>query len=774
MASQQDASAGRQRLVATAAVAALAVATAFAFGRVFVGRVPTLSLIAAALASVLIAGACERRGLGLSLIASAVGLAVALTWLVYPQTGWYGLPTLRTLRAVGRSLEFVAQQAKVQVAPTPPFAPLLLAAITATWTAAFSTHALAIRAGSPLLAVLPAVALVGFADTVLEDGARPVYAITFLLAALGVVFVDGLRRVRQWGPIWSSFRGGRLSSVASRGARQVATLAVLAAVLVPWLLPGFGSAALVDFSTTGGDGIRLDPFVSIQAQLEGSEPVDLFEVTSSAGPAYWRLYALDAFDGTTWSSTDPRAEELGLVLGSDAILPTQPFPTSSETLVQRYEVLRDIGDPWLPMAHPAESVTVPLSEIRYQVDLGSAVVDGGLGEGLEYTVTSRIVAPTGQELDAVEFQPPAEYGRYTLVPSTVDLRVRDIALRWALDGESPASPYRQVLAIQQHLRTEFEYALDVEPAADADALLDFLRTSRRGFCQQFATAMAVLVRELGYPARVAVGYREGTADGNTYLVQSKDAHAWVEVYFEGYGWLPFEPTPSRSNPIGEAGTYLNPSAPTTPGGSELPGGEGANTGPGAGIGASCRTESGRPVPAQLCGRNSSTIIGDSGRFGPPGFTEGFPEPEPVDEQGYSIPYRWILLGLGTVAGLLLVITPVAKWIWRRRLLRSPRDPRDRILAAYRVFDGKAADLGLGRREGETLEEHRARLSAAVALSDGHLGHLAALAARAAYSADPPSPEDATQAVREARTAIGDLRRDAGWVRRIVGTYRPGV
>ncbi len=774
MASQQDTSAGRQRLVATAAVSALAVATAFAFGRVFVGRVPVLSLIAAALASVLIAGACERRGLGLSLIASAVGLAVALTWIVYPQTGWYGLPSLRTLRAVGRSLEFVAQQAKVQVAPTPPFAPLLLAAVTATWTAAFSTHALAIRAGSPLLAVLPSVALVGFADTVLDDGARPVYAIAFLLAALGVVFVDGLRRVRQWGPIWSSLRSRRLSSVASRGARQVATLAVLAAVLVPWLLPGFGSAALVDFSTTGGDGIRLDPFVSIQAQLEGNDPVDLFKVTSSAGPAYWRLYALDAFDGTTWSSTDPRAEERGQVLGSDALLPTQPFPASSETLVQRYEVLRDIGDPWLPMAHPAESVNVPLSEIRYQQDLASAVVDGGLGEGLEYTVTSRIVAPTGQELDAVDFQPPAEYGRYTLVPATVDLRVRDVALRWALDAGSPASPYRQVLAIQQHLRTEFEYSLDVEPASDANALLDFLRVSRRGFCQQFATAMAILVRELGYPARVAVGFREGTANGNTYLVQSKDAHAWVEVYFEGYGWLPFEPTPSRSNPLAEPGSYLNPTAPTAPGGSDLPGGEGANAGAGEGAGATCRTQSGRPLPdPRLCGRNSTTIVGP-GQIGGPGFNEGFPTIEPVDERGYSIPYRWILLGVGAVAGLLLLITPIAKWVWRRRLLRAPRDPRGRILATYRVFDGKAAELGLGRREGETVEEHRARLSAAVALSDGHLSHLAALAARAAYSAVPPSPTEASQAVNDARTAIGDLRRDAGWVRRIVGAYRPGV
>src|SRR5919106_2596628 len=268
---EQDASARRQRLVAVVAVAALAATMALAFGRVFEGTRPTLQLILAAVGSVAVAGLCERRGLVVALVVSATGLAFALTWLVYPQTAWYGLPSDSTFRAIGRSLEFVAQQARLRVAPSPPLAPLMLAAVTSTWTAAFSTHALAIRAGSPLLAVLPSVALVGFADTVLDDGARPVYAITFLLAALGVVFVDGLRRVRQWGPMWFSFRGRRLSSFASRGARQVATLAVLAAVPVPWLLPGFGSAAPGGFSTAGGDGIRLDPFVSIQAQLEGSE-----------------------------------------------------------------------------------------------------------------------------------------------------------------------------------------------------------------------------------------------------------------------------------------------------------------------------------------------------------------------------------------------------------------------------------------------------------------------------------------------------------------------
>jgi TgpA N-terminal domain len=216
MARRADPTPGHQRLLGLAAVAGLSVATALAFGRVFTGRQATLELVAAGLASVAIAALFERRGLLLATLASLVGLALAITWFVLPQTAWYGLPSIRTLRAIGRSLEFVGQQARVRVAPTPPLPPLMLAAVTAVWTAAFSSHALAIRAGSPLLAILPPVALVGFADTVLEDGARPIYAIMLLAAALAVVFADGLRRVRQWGPVGSA---RRLLDLGRRGRR---------------------------------------------------------------------------------------------------------------------------------------------------------------------------------------------------------------------------------------------------------------------------------------------------------------------------------------------------------------------------------------------------------------------------------------------------------------------------------------------------------------------------------------------------------------------------
>ncbi|GIV00810.1 MAG: hypothetical protein KatS3mg014_2425 [Actinomycetota bacterium] len=201
MARAEDAPARLGRLAPAASVAALAAATALAFGRVFVGRAPTARLLLAALLAVAIGWATERRGLLVATLASALGLLVALTWLVFPQTAWYGLPSPRTLRAIERSLAVVGQQTRSQVSPAPPFPPLLMAAVTAVWTACSSAHTLAARAGSPMLALLPPVALVAFADLVLEDGVRPGYAALLILAALAVALADGLRRIRRFGPL---------------------------------------------------------------------------------------------------------------------------------------------------------------------------------------------------------------------------------------------------------------------------------------------------------------------------------------------------------------------------------------------------------------------------------------------------------------------------------------------------------------------------------------------------------------------------------------------
>src|SRR5439155_3028342 len=106
----------------------------------------------------------------------------------------------------------------------------------------------------------------------------------------------------------------------------------------------------------------------------------------------------------------------------------------------------------------------------------------------------------------------------------------------------------------------FSYDIRVPAGHDVNQILYFLTRSKRGYCEQFAGSMAVLLRSLGIPARVAVGFTPGTYDPRTetYQVTSQNAHAWVEVLFPRFGWLAFEPTPNRTNPVGEP--YIAPNA----------------------------------------------------------------------------------------------------------------------------------------------------------------------------------------------------------------------
>ena len=135
--------------------------------------------------------------------------------------------------------------------------------------------------------------------------------------------------------------------------------------------------------------------------------------------------------------------------------------------------------------------------------------------------------------------------------------MRDLARQVVGDA---ATPYAAVNRIESFLRRR--YAYDEAPPyptslpdgavspADRPPLVDFLMSSRRGFCQHFAGAMAVMLRSVGVPSRVAVGYGTGRyeAERSAWVVLDRDAHSWVEVWFPGHGWLPFDPTPGRSRP----------------------------------------------------------------------------------------------------------------------------------------------------------------------------------------------------------------------------------
>jgi len=124
------------------------------------------------------------------------------------------------------------------------------------------------------------------------------------------------------------------------------------------------------------------------------------------------------------------------------------------------------------------------------------------------------------------------------------------------------------LALQDWFRDEFTYETDVDYRSDADPVAAFL-DRREGFCQQFASAYALMARSLGLPARVAVGFTQGDAvdgtDGSTtYVVRGRHAHTWPEVHFDGVGWVPFEPTTGRGNPQAVDYTGVEPAQAEAP------------------------------------------------------------------------------------------------------------------------------------------------------------------------------------------------------------------
>src|SRR5881296_1388058 len=202
MATEQTAEkAPGNRLVLLLALLVLAVDASAAFGRVFQGSVSGLRLGLAAAVAIVLAAALERRHVLIAAVASAAGLSVAVGLLVFPHTLRFGLPTSATFRAAGHAWSMIGDTAATEIAPARPLAPLFLAGLTAVWAASFSAHALAARARSPFLALLPPAALLAFPSILLSQGARPLYVAAFLLGALLLLFGDSLRRVGQWGPV---------------------------------------------------------------------------------------------------------------------------------------------------------------------------------------------------------------------------------------------------------------------------------------------------------------------------------------------------------------------------------------------------------------------------------------------------------------------------------------------------------------------------------------------------------------------------------------------
>ncbi|MGH2711462.1 MAG: transglutaminase TgpA family protein [Actinomycetota bacterium] len=735
MAAEARSSAGGDRRVLVVTLILFGGVTGIVFGRVFLGTHPAFRLAAIGMLAVLIAALLARRHLALSLLASGVGLLFALGIFVFPGTTWAGLPTPDTLRALVRALKVVTEQAATEIAPAPPLPSLMTAGAMAVWSAATATHALSIRSGSSVLPILPGAALLAFAGVVTEDPPRPGYVMLFLAAAISVLFAESMQRTSSWGS--GSVRSRTVFS--GRWARVLGTAATLSAIAIPGILPGFGGKGLIDVDGEA-QRVGVNPIVDIRPSLLQNPPAELFSVKANR-PSYWRLAVLDRFNGTTWSIA-PTDESLGVPLsvGTQRLIGFD-LPEGSFTLTQEVDI-EQLGTAWLPLAPDPVQLTLE-DDLGARLDPTTSMVEleADTSEGMSYTATSSVPRPSLTALDAILPQNPASDPRYTSLPPRLPPRIREVALEFAQGAQSP---FDQVLAIQERLR-EFTYDDTVVAGNGNDAILQFLEVAKRGYCEQFAGTMAVLVRALGYPARVAIGFLPGdlTRSGS-YRITTAQVHAWPEVFFGRYGWLAFEPTPTRDNPTANYLVHL-PSAPH-------PDANLARSGRGP---ESATTFLERKDEFQGVPTDVQPVV--------PGRAQAEPE--------RPFPWRRLVLVVLMVAAVAFLVATPAKAVGRRLELGRARESRQRVRAAYSWMLDGASDLGLPRRAWETVEEYRARLTDRGAPQDA-LERISSLAGRAFYSPHRPRQNDGDEAVAAARTILRELRRRAGVVRSLLGALRP--
>jgi transglutaminase-like putative cysteine protease len=539
---------------------------------------------------------------------------------------------------------------------------------------------------------------------------------------------------------------------------------VILAAFAPLVVPGFGNKAVLDLSQVNADNrVHVSPLVTVGALLRNGNDTPVFQVQSDHR-VYWRMVGLDQVDANgAWNATP----EQGVVAPIGQPLPQTTTDRNDTQIAATFTVKNDLAFTTLPVPSSPKVLLSSADSTTWFPGAGSLSVAEWPDADAQYHVLSGYATPTARDLRASASA--TTFATDTAVPEGPDVtEIKGLAINWI--GHA-TNDFDKVMAIQQHLLDPGQYRYD-KTARYEDSfagLVDFLERGRAGFCEQFASAMAVMLRTLGIPARVATGFTPGTTVGlNTYDVSTDDLHAWVEVPFDGYGWLPFEPTPGTSTVNPEMSSY----AFSSTGGTCQGGGCGGGTN-GGGVTADGRDKQKKNTkactdsnPLTICGETKGADSGGGLDFGS---REGA---QPGDSPERSAPTVGILAAIAAVIALaILAGIPLTRWLGRRRALAHAREPRELILATYDVFSERAADLGLGRGPGETPREYRQRIEATDLLTDGHMERLTGTVVRAAYSTRPVTREDALDVTADADQVIRDLRRSTSLRRRIVGIYR---
>ncbi|WP_110946205.1 transglutaminaseTgpA domain-containing protein [Streptomyces avicenniae] len=672
------------------------------------------------------------------------------------------VPSPGALGELGRLLTAGAEDIGRYTAPAPETDGIRLMVFAGVLLIGLMVDVLAVTVRGAAAAGLPLLALYSVAAGVGGDDAGWPY---FLAAAAGylvLLLADGRDRAERWGRVFgapgqdpSAARPGRAPRL--RAGRRIGVLTLGVAVAVPALLPSLGSG-LLDLTGESGRGSErsgnrastsLDPVVALEQQLNQPQdsPVLYYRTTSpEASEMYLRMVALDEFDGERWTSsewTEPSAPDPPWdVPGLGPEVPVTRVATEIQAAESYFQTS-------LPVPYPAQSIE---AEGDWSFDRGSQTLTAGGADlstrGLGYSVEHLLVEPTAAQLAQAPPAPEDLREYYTRLPDGLP---EEVAAQAAEVTAGAGDDLERAVALQDWFTQDggFRYDTSVTSGSGTEAIVAFLR-EREGFCVHFAFTMATMARTLGIPAQVAVGFTPGTrlAD-DTYEVSVHNAHAWPELYFDGVGWVRFEPTPGQGN----SPAYTRPEAERDPAGREEREPE--------------ERESPEAVPSASADVPQGCAPGSSLPDCP---TEQPRTPESArDAAGFS---GWPLLWTG--GGLLLAAALVSPLLWRRRVRGRRLGPDAGPLGAWQELTDSAWDFGITPAPSETPRAAAARIVRVASLTGEPAAavHRVADAVERELYAPAADRGRAGRLAEDVRTARRGLRADAGRWRRLRATLAP--
>lgn len=305
-----------------------------------------------------------------------------------------------------------------------------------------------------------------------------------------------------------------------------------------------GFSDTVDLGAIGP--VKQDPSVVMRVELPGGS-------AGETGGLYLRGVAYDRYDGTTWANqlshrrALPESETRTFVVRQRS---SRPSPKLSPPIRQNI-LLEPLDTPVLFGAPFAETVSGRF--LTVQADpLGSLSLPFPSSSRMEYSVVSRtaLVVPADLQLETASY--PDSFARHFLQLPDGPERIAQLAADVTRQAHTQ---YDKARAVQEYLLRTYRYSLDVPFTAQTRPIEEFLFTRKTGYCEHYATAMVIMLRTVGVPARLVTGFlaTEWNEYGNYYLVRQQDAHAWVEVHLPHSGWITMDPTPAVAVPVETTG-----------------------------------------------------------------------------------------------------------------------------------------------------------------------------------------------------------------------------